>query len=200
VNENEKLCALFSAHLQALKIFDGKEAISLFLKSTRIKDDLEMCLKQLTDNTTNNDEDKLIPIKVIIREWKEITIENEFRGFVFNKQLTALSQYFDTCYFETLKQNNAAIEKTLKQFFEDKIRPRIQFKNNFIIDFCITTNKEVLLIELNPFLTTTDSVLFSWKNDKKILTGEKEFEFRVLERPIKNLQHCVISPWKHFFV
>lgn len=28
---------------------------------------------------------------------------HEFRGFVYNKQLTALSQYFDFCFFPELK-------------------------------------------------------------------------------------------------
>ena len=44
---------------------------------------------------------------------------------------------------------------------------------------------KVLIIELNPFLNTTDGALFSWEHEKSILEGDsnKNFVFRITERP-----------------
>ena len=42
--------------------------------------------------------------------------------------------------------------------------------------------KKVLVIELNPFLETTDGALFSWQHEKNILTGQEGFVFRLTER------------------
>ena len=39
------------------------------------------------------------------------------------------------------------------------------------------------MIELNPFLNTTDSALFSWEHEREILEGKSKFEFRITERP-----------------
>jgi len=44
----------------------------------------------------------------------------------------------------------------------------------------------VWVIELNPFLNTTDSALFSWEHEAHIIRGEEreaKFHFRVTERP-----------------
>ncbi len=42
--------------------------------------------------------------------------------------------------------------------------------------------KKVLVIELNPFLETTDGALFSWQHEKDILLGKHGFIFRLTER------------------
>ena len=49
-----------------------------------------------------------------------------------------------------------------------------------VIDFCVTGPNldHVEVIELNPFLFSSDSALFSWANDQKVLE-HGPFEFRV---------------------
>lgn len=39
-----------------------------------------------------------------------------------------------------------------------------------------------MVIELNPFLETTDGALFSWQHEKSILEDSKEIIFRITER------------------
>ncbi len=40
-----------------------------------------------------------------------------------------------------------------------------------------------MVIELNPFLETTDGALFSWQHEKSLLEGQNdEFVFRITER------------------
>lgn len=43
---------------------------------------------------------------------------------------------------------------------------------------------EVKVIELNPFMVTTDGALFSWEHERDLLEGaDKETIFRITERP-----------------
>ena len=114
----------------------------MLLKSQRIKQDLEICLEK---NEPTMD--------VIIREWVEIPISMEFRGFCFNKKLTGVSQYFDMLFFKDLNENSNEIKLKIQSFYEE-ISNKIQLEN-FIIDFGISTNGKIFIIELNPWNTNT---------------------------------------------
>jgi hypothetical protein len=41
----------------------------------------------------------------------------------------------------------------------------------------------VVVIELNPFLETTDGALFSWNYEMQNLKGKEDFSFRIVEQP-----------------
>ena len=41
-------------------------------------------------------------LQLVIRAFSMIPLEGEFRGFVFQKQLNAVTQYYTDCYFEPL--------------------------------------------------------------------------------------------------
>ena len=63
----------------------------------------------------------------------------EFRGFVSNGKLTAITQYFSVCYFEELARDQAAICAKLVQYHE-RIKQRIQpHLASYGIDFFIAS-------------------------------------------------------------
>jgi len=67
-----------------LKVKNGNEALQLFYHSEKIKNDLEIALKYK----------KYWKVELVVREFNEqVHLENEYRGFVFENQLTVLSQY-----------------------------------------------------------------------------------------------------------
>lgn len=71
----------------------------------------------------------------------------EFRGFVVDGKLTALSQYFAPCYFAELQgQENQVAEKCrlLLQQISNLI------PKNVVCDFAVLEDR-VYVIELNPF-------------------------------------------------
>ena len=39
------------------------------------------------------------------------------------------------------------------------------------------------MIEINPYLETTDGALFSWNTERHLLEGKDGFHFRIAERP-----------------
>lgn len=42
---------------------------------------------------------------------------------------------------------------------------------------------KIWVIELNPFISTTDGALFSWESEYEMLTGKQGFHFRITEKP-----------------
>ena len=59
-------------------------------------------------------------------------------------------------------------------------------EGTYVIDFGVIFNDnhvdDVLVIELNNFLMTTGASMFDWIRDVDVLTGVKEFEFRIIEK------------------
>ncbi|KAL6066399.1 hypothetical protein QOT17_009587 [Balamuthia mandrillaris] len=213
IDDNAKVCALYEAHLSALKVFSGKEALELLSSSGRIQQDIQLLL-----DTKHNDFD----LQVIVREWVNIPISNEFRGFVYENRLTAVTQYFDMCYFPELNQHETRRAQVLQQLEKTftKAKPNIPL-SSYIIDFCISQRKaslneeiskegeddggdKVYIIELNPWSSFTDAGLFSWVKDAPLLRGEEQTEeqqvaFRVRDRPIQKARFEVLTPWKKYF-
>jgi len=119
-------------------------------------------------------------MKVIIREWVDLPIAYEFRTFVSQKKINAISQYFDNCYFDQVLQNKKIILSLILSLWE-KASEKISFQNG-IIDFGITSNlNHIYIIECNPFDQMTGGALFDYFTDWEVITGRAEFEFRVIE-------------------
>jgi hypothetical protein len=185
-DENARLIALIKASTNALKVHSGEEAVNLIKVSERSNEDLLLAL-EFPDSWD---------MKIIIRKWVSIPPSMEFRGFVHEKKLTALSQYFHIVYFPDLPPQKELIQSRIFHLFE-QIKDIIPV-NNFIIDFGVVEDK-VLVIELNPFHDYegcgTDPGLFDWKIDRKIVDGEAPFEFRVREEPFDVKPHIILE-WR----
>jgi hypothetical protein len=56
--------------------------------------------------------------QLIVREYRPFNVELEFRGFIANKKLTALTQYNEYCYFPNLvyKKNCALLAFAASSF------------------------------------------------------------------------------------
>ena len=151
---NERLIAVNESFIQSMKVKDFAEEYTYFTKSARVLEDLLLFLKYDKKQREEN------PIKIIIREWVDIPSKYEFRSFVKNKQLTAISQYFDTCFYPDLVAEEDLIKEKLYDFFTNQVAHRVPL-NDYICDFAIDSNGRVYIVELNPFSTTTDACLFS---------------------------------------
>lgn len=137
----------------------------------------------------------------MIREWIDnLKAEEEFRGFVYNNKLTALSQYCYYQYFKNLANEKERYEALLLKFF-NSLPANLFGKENFIIDFAVDLeNDRVWIIEINPFFKDTSGCLFDWGKDKQILHGEKPYEFRVLAKPVEDPLGCLSGSWQDFII
>ena len=115
--ENAKLIALSQSLVEAMKIQTGKQALALLSCSGRILEDLEVSCLLYILLTLQLAQQSGFNVQVILREWHTFPISGEWRGFVRNKNLTALSQYFDTCYFEDVNQRKSQIIQAIVALF-----------------------------------------------------------------------------------
>jgi len=174
---NEKLICLLKTGTDLLKISNSKEAIEIFKHSERINSDFEIALKVI-DRWREN---------FVIRQWVPIEVTLEFRCFVIKNKLTAITQYSKMIYVSSLKENYEKISKNLIKFFNENVSNKLEkIYSKYVIDFGfgIESLEKIYVIEVNPFLPTTDSGLFDWGKDREILEGNKTFEFRILDEPL----------------
>eukprot|EP01129_Flabellula_baltica_P010931 TRINITY_DN4690_c0_g3_i1.p1 TRINITY_DN4690_c0_g3~~TRINITY_DN4690_c0_g3_i1.p1 ORF type:complete len:354 (+),score=66.02 TRINITY_DN4690_c0_g3_i1:103-1164(+) len=160
---NAKLLALYRSGLKGLRVFSGREALELILSSFRIYEDL---LRE-----DESEHSKISEFKMFVREWIEFPMEMEFRAFVYNGQLNAISQCYDEWWFEGLDRVFDGACLKVRTFFEEEIREKLPI-DSYIIDFAII-EEQVKVIELNPFqLYASGPGLFNWEdeNDVKIMT------------------------------
>ncbi len=166
---NQDWILLRSAATEALKTYNGKETLHLLLNSERVYMDLTESLSY----------PNLWDMKLVLRKFVPLNYGREFRGFVYNKRLTAISQYDSTLYFPELKNKSKKILKQINDFFQTRVKNNV-FSNNYIIDFAVkdfvdkktkSHDDKTYVIEINPFDKLTSGGLFSWDKDLEVLQG-----------------------------
>eukprot|EP00698_Gefionella_okellyi_P003035 TRINITY_DN12856_c0_g1_i1.p1 TRINITY_DN12856_c0_g1~~TRINITY_DN12856_c0_g1_i1.p1 ORF type:complete len:396 (+),score=81.96 TRINITY_DN12856_c0_g1_i1:27-1190(+) len=181
--QNAEFAAFFRAQLHSLRVHTGAEAVVLLGHSERVFIDLTRTLKlrEQVYGTT-------IPVNLVVREWTTLDLNYEFRGFVYNRKLTALTQYFDMCYFDDIANDAATIADRVRQYFEREVLPRLPYQH-CIVDFAVRPGDgSIQCIELNPWGHFTSACLFDWKRDLVLLQGGKPFEFRYITSPLPILR------------
>jgi len=157
------------------------EALDILCTSQRVEDDLDVY--EMFEFL--NDGEKLISI--ILREFVEnIPQFCEFRGFVVDFRLNALTQYQeDKCYSWVIR-NRDIIQEKIKYFFNNEANVKIREVgiSHAVIDFglIIVDNeiKAVQIIELNSFGFRSGSCFFSWDNEEDYRVMVKgPFQFRI---------------------
>ncbi|RUS81413.1 hypothetical protein EGW08_010851 [Elysia chlorotica] len=174
--ENLQVTSLLKAAFQALKMKSADDVIDCCVRSERVYQDLLLALA-LPSRFREN---------WIVRKFVDIDVDMEFRGFVHQRRLTALSQYNYLIYSQRLARNKDFYLQTISTFFDINIKPKLcSFVKDYIIDFAVCENgAKVWVIEINPFLITTDAALFSWEHERHLLEGSVDrVEFRVVEKP-----------------
>ena len=132
-SENNKVTCLLKAAFEALKVYTPAQVLDMFIRSERIYQDMMLAV--------NNKE--RFNEHFVIRKFVQIEVDMEFRGFVYDNTLTALSQYNYLIYSKVLIEKRDKIQRDILQFFNEEISPRMQSSQapaNYIIDFAICDN------------------------------------------------------------
>jgi len=158
------------------KVKTGKEAMKMMINSDRVHALLNR----------KREEDKHFRMSIVLREWMDFEPEFEFRCFISKGKITAITHYYKFLYVEEIVKNKIKIEKSMITYLKETVQPLVRI-DSYICDLALLdrVNYQYIVIELNPYAENTSSGLFDWKDpdDHKILTGEKDFEFRILEKP-----------------
>lgn len=116
-------------------------------------------------------------ITLVLREWFELNPALEFRCFVREHALVGITQR-DMNFYEFMPPLKKQFEKLLVEGCQEVIT---RFPDSsFVADFYIPkSQRHAWLIDINPWLERTDSLLFDW-NELKDWNGP--FDFRIVER------------------
>ncbi|KAL9647458.1 hypothetical protein ABK040_006819 [Willaertia magna] len=175
---------------KSLSVTNENDVIDLLTHSERVLCDLLHAL----------DFPKIFNMKIIIREWNEsLQYEYEFRGFINNFNLIALTQYDNIFYLKELNENQFEIGQSILNYYNLNIKNKLiklseinknikKWNGQVIMDFGILKNKEIIVIECNPFNTGTGASLFERDRHQLIerYNNNNGFEFRVVTREIFN--------------
>ena len=158
--------------------------IYLLLKSSDfITHDLEHAFDGCTDTAE-------IPFHLVLRKAFNLNPALEFRCFVRNKRLLAISQR-EMNYFHFLFELRDSFQDQIQDFLDYSILDNFP-DSNFVFDVYIPPpHDRVWLIDINPWAPRTDPLLFSWLEILQIPEPEKDAngledifdpEFRLVER------------------
>lgn len=190
VDDNLKLNIIYVLFVKKMIVYSGKEAIKILGESHRIWQDICSSL------------DVGSPLGIVIRQWADIHPSMEFRGFVYDRKLNAISSYNRAVSWPGIPERIKEIEEKCKAYYE-KIQPKIPLSmQNFIVDFAFLADGTVTIVEFNDFADFegcgANAELFNWETDKEILQGKKPFETRVVMKPLEReaLGKTLTKPFK----
>lgn len=185
--QNEILKLIRKGINKSLRVASGEQFMDLLLKSERVLRDLRLALHF----------PKQYDMKLIVRDFsRDVDLKNEYRAFVYQNEMNAVSQYDKDVFHEDISENSTLIGKQIKSYWEKKVKKQLMDYESYIIDFVIIGD-DVKVVELNPFDKHTGPCLFQWEKDKKVIENGP-FEIRVLKEPPR-LKHLLWS-WEDLII
>jgi len=134
----------------------------LFKSSDFILHDLTQPFKDCEDKS--DETPSVTDFHLVLRKWIDIHPGSEFRCFVKNKNLIAISQRDDTQYYPFIGANREDIIKDITSFYKEQIQPKFPL-DDYVIDVFRSKKDSVKLVDFNPFGITTDAILFDWNEE-----------------------------------
>jgi hypothetical protein len=155
-----------------LKITNAKEVMSLLLSSERVYNDM-------FDWTQDGGKEQ-----IVFREFSDkLFYDYEFRGYVYNNKLCAITQYDHYGCYQHIINNKEKFEKMINEFWNNKVKNlMIKVTKNYVVDFCIIDEKDVILIELSPFMRCTGASCYRWEKDsKEMMNGNGKLKVNLVK-------------------
>ncbi|XP_066314023.1 uncharacterized protein [Miscanthus floridulus] len=139
--------------------------------------DVEAATEEESNETTWVDDG--FQYYLALRKWYPgLRPESEFRCFVRQRKLVAVSQRDPSAYYPSLPGWSSEVQPKIEAFFDEVIEP--QFASiNYTFDVYVRTDGRVKLIDFNPWGGYTLPLLFAWEELEEEGRGP-ELEFRVV--------------------
>lgn len=190
--QNLVTIAFTKAMNKAMKIQNGKQALQLLLNSERISSDIS---KNLSFGESHFNS------KLILREWNDALVEHperEFRCFVHESNLNAVTQYFSDTYFNPILENRQQFEEQITTFFNQTAKHIIPHPS-YVLDLFVLDD-DIKIIEINPFHIGAGAGKFSWAKDRSVLMhGPLEFRYnQILPQTDEHYQLVFSVQWERF--
>ena len=126
-------------------------------------------------------------VKLYLMEWRDdLEFHKEFRVFVKDKKITAISQqhlYTENEILKSLseKEREETITKwctLINDYYENSIKDKIKVSDSYVMDFALTKDDKPYFIEINCFGKeyASGSSLFHWILDEMKLDGHCRYD------------------------
>lgn len=135
------------------------QEIFLLLKSS---DFIAHDLSHAFDECTDQEEESTRPENFVLalRKWYDLKPAMEFRCFVKNQQLIAISQRDHLNYYHFLKSMANDLKARIWDFFQKYIKERFP-NSSYVFDVYLSPTR-VVLVDFNPWNTITEPLLYTW--------------------------------------
>jgi len=135
----------------------------------------------------------------VFRVWQsELTLDYEFRCFVSNDRITAITQYDHYAVYPHLEPQRASIQRLIEQKWSEVHGHILQ--RDYVVDFgFLPQRNEVVLIEISPLRRCTGAGCFHWTLDHDLLFGvdpDKPIEFRLQQTLHPQIDDLVDANWE----
>ncbi|KAL2886323.1 Cell division cycle protein 123 [Ceratocystis lukuohia] len=166
-----KDAAWISRHQNTLKCTSPNDIYLLLKSSSFVTHDLEHAFEETIDDyhPTSHDTNQF-KYALVLRPFFNMHPALEFRCFVKQRNLIGICQR-DLNYYDFLFKLKTDIIDRVDDFFESKLRMTFP-DDSFVFDVYIPEDNDTTdgtglgrlrLIDINPWASTTDSILFDWK-------------------------------------
>ena len=102
-----------------------------------------------------------VPYTLVLRKWSNLHAGREFRVFVNEKKIAAVTQR-DTAYYEHLEREKQQIVGNITKFFSENEMCSKLSLDHFVFDVYVDKSMRVWLVDVSPFCKTTESILLQW--------------------------------------
>ncbi|XP_019849035.1 PREDICTED: FK506-binding protein 5-like isoform X1 [Amphimedon queenslandica] len=193
--QNKVLRGFMRTIFTRYRVKNADEAIALLTTSLLIKEELEQVKKFVEIEGTE--------AVLAIMKWVSTDLPRypgmNFRAFVYNNMLTAVTQHDDILYVPNIARFKKTILSKIQYFFDNDLKPAMEKEGNYIVDLFLAPNK-IFVTELHPFHQSTGACLFTWQQSQKVLMGGggngTAVELRHIHTPFKKCFTGLLPHWQ----
>ncbi|KAJ2008407.1 hypothetical protein GGI04_001157 [Coemansia thaxteri] len=127
--------------------------------------------------------------ELVLRQWCNPVPAMEFRCFVKDKELIAISQ-IDYQHYEFLEEMRDEIETKLHTFFDEHICDNFPSDNYCFDAYIAQTVDRVYVVDFEPWTHSVDSCLFEWRELVGAAnSGNEDLGLRLFPKGVSSLGH-----------
>jgi D123 len=136
-----------------------------------------------------------LQMELILRKWCNLYPSQEFRCFVVQQQLVAISQRYHSQHWPYLSSARDQYLVLIRDFFEQVVQPHVVASmTQYVFDVYIDQKSRIWLVDINVWASRTDALLFHWsellERASRLASEEIDpiIEFRIVES-----EHQILS-------
>lgn len=166
------------------------------------------------DNSNNNSPPppSNFEYELVLRKWCNLHPSMEFRCFIYNHELIAISQRHPTKFYSHLQLSEEdeyhPTTLIIHSFYKTYIQHRFAHGNmsRYVMDVYVDSQERTWIVDFNVWGVRTDSLLFDWDELMKIGNGVMKLkkeedcvpmpELRVVTKDMKDLTYDPLSSFR----